>query len=145
MINNYYFFCLGFVRYSVSVGGATKSNVRVTLIDKEGHPKTSSNRLSGVLKVANVKLWWPYLMHENPGYMYSMEVRQHACLFLMEFNTHVTKAMSSWVEKASICLMLPVQDWVMETTAFARSSDLLLSIYLFQFIQNYIEKLPRRL
>lgn len=87
MIINFFFFCLGFVRYNVSVRGAATSNVTVTLIDKEGHPVTSSSKLSGVLEVADVNLWWPYLMHENPGYMYSMEVRQHACLFLMEFNT----------------------------------------------------------
>ncbi|XP_017268026.1 beta-glucuronidase [Kryptolebias marmoratus] len=65
----------GLVRYNVSVRGATTASVKVTFIDKEGHSVASSNEPSGVLKVTDVKLWWPYLMHENPGYLYSMEVR----------------------------------------------------------------------
>ena len=29
----------------------------------------------GVLKVVDATLWWPYLMHERPGFLYNMEVR----------------------------------------------------------------------
>lgn len=65
----------GFVQYNVSVRGATAATLKVTLIDKDGFCVASSTGLSGVLKVAEVKLWWPYLMHENPGYLYSLEVR----------------------------------------------------------------------
>ncbi|XP_037543361.1 beta-glucuronidase-like [Nematolebias whitei] len=65
----------GFVRYNVSVKGATMASVTVTLIDKKGHCVVSSNTSFGVLKVADVKLWWPYLMHEIPGFLYTMEVR----------------------------------------------------------------------
>lgn len=31
--------------------------------------------LSGIIKIEDVKLWWPYLMNENPGYMYTLEVK----------------------------------------------------------------------
>ncbi|MEQ2200246.1 hypothetical protein XENOCAPTIV_025954 [Xenoophorus captivus] len=62
-------------RYSVSVQGAASATVKVTLMDTGGHCVASSNEPSGVLKVADVNLWWPYLMHENPGYLYSLEVR----------------------------------------------------------------------
>ncbi|XP_013875102.1 beta-glucuronidase [Austrofundulus limnaeus] len=65
----------GFVRYNVSVQGASSATLKVTLIDKKGQCVVSSNTPSGVLKVTDVNLWWPYLMHENPGYLYSMEVR----------------------------------------------------------------------
>ncbi|KAK5600411.1 hypothetical protein CRENBAI_021708 [Crenichthys baileyi] len=65
----------GLVRYSVSVQGAASATVKVTLMDTGGHCVASSNEPSGVLKVADVNLWWPYLMHENPGYLYSLEVR----------------------------------------------------------------------
>lgn len=72
------FLCVpGVVRYKVSVQGATTATLKVTLIDKDGRSVASSSKPSGVLKVVDVKLWWPYLMHENPGYLYSMEVRQH--------------------------------------------------------------------
>ncbi|MED6259370.1 hypothetical protein ATANTOWER_021611 [Ataeniobius toweri] len=64
----------GLVRYSVSVQGAASATVKVTLMDTGGHCVASSNESSGVLKVADVNLWWPYLMHENPGYLYSLEV-----------------------------------------------------------------------
>lgn len=70
------FACVGVVTYSVSVQGAASSTVKVTLIDRDGHCVASSNQPSGILKVVDVTLWWPYLMHVNAGYLYSLEVRQ---------------------------------------------------------------------
>lgn len=67
----------GAVRYKVSVRGAASSSLKVTLMDKDGRSVASSNKPSGVLTVVDVRLWWPYLMHESPGYLYSLEVRQH--------------------------------------------------------------------
>lgn len=52
--------------------------MKVTLVDKDGRSVATSSEQSGVLKVADVKLWWPYLMHENPAYLYSLEVRRQA-------------------------------------------------------------------
>lgn len=69
----------GVVKYKVSVQGAATATLKVSLIDKDGRSVASSSEPSGVLKVVDVKLWWPYLMHENPGYLYSMEVRPHVC------------------------------------------------------------------
>ncbi|XP_076024323.1 beta-glucuronidase [Genypterus blacodes] len=65
----------GLVQYSVSVKGAATASIKVTLMDKDRHCVASSTGPSGVLKVADVKLWWPFLMHDTPGYLYSMEVR----------------------------------------------------------------------
>ncbi|KAI3373456.1 hypothetical protein L3Q82_022063 [Scortum barcoo] len=67
----------GLVNYKVSVQGTSSATLKVTLIDKDGHCVASASEPSGLLKVVDVKLWWPYLMHENPGYLYSLEVRQH--------------------------------------------------------------------
>ncbi|XP_036976445.1 beta-glucuronidase [Acanthopagrus latus] len=64
----------GLVKYKVSVQGAATGTIKVTLKDKDGRSVASSSKPSGVLKVEDVNLWWPYLMHENPGYLYSMEV-----------------------------------------------------------------------
>ncbi|KAM6969731.1 beta-glucuronidase [Aplochiton taeniatus] len=66
---------IGLVSYNVSILGGLKATVKVTLSDKGGSCVASSTGLSGVLKVVDVNLWWPYLMHVNPGYLYSMEVR----------------------------------------------------------------------
>lgn len=63
------------VKYEVSVQGAAKATLKVTLMDKDGRCVASSDETSGVLKVVDVNLWWPYLMHDNPAYLYSMEVR----------------------------------------------------------------------
>lgn len=70
----------GLVSYKVSVKGAVTAALKVTLIDKQGHCVASSNGPFGVLKVQDVNLWWPYLTHENPGYLYSMEVRLQICM-----------------------------------------------------------------
>lgn len=67
----------GLVKYGVSMqtAGSSSATVKVTLMDKGGHCVASANEPSGVLKVMDVNLWWPYLMHENAGYLYSLEVR----------------------------------------------------------------------
>uniref|UniRef100_A0A8B9LWG2 Beta-glucuronidase n=1 Tax=Astyanax mexicanus TaxID=7994 RepID=A0A8B9LWG2_ASTMX len=65
----------GFVFYSVSVVSTSKPAVKVSLSSKDGRCVATANGISGVLKVPDVNLWWPYLMHENAGYLYSMEVQ----------------------------------------------------------------------
>ncbi|XP_071386007.1 beta-glucuronidase isoform X1 [Centroberyx affinis] len=69
---------IGLVNYKVSVLGTPTANLKVTLMDKDGRCVASSSGPSGVLKVMDVNLWWPYLMHENPGYLYSVEVHMMA-------------------------------------------------------------------
>ncbi|XP_056313201.1 beta-glucuronidase [Danio aesculapii] len=69
---------IGLVSYNVSVLGGSKAAVKVTLSAKDGRCVASSEGLRGVLKITDVNLWWPYLMHENPGYLYSMEVQASA-------------------------------------------------------------------
>lgn len=73
------------MKYDVRVQGASSATFKVTLTDRDGRSVASSSEPSGVLKVMDVKLWWPYLMHENPGYLYSLEVRRLpvvSCLFM---------------------------------------------------------------
>lgn len=65
----------GFVHYNVTPGGSAKPAVKVTLMDKDGRCVSTADGTLGVLKVPEVNLWWPYLMHQNPGYLYSMEVQ----------------------------------------------------------------------
>lgn len=66
------------VKYKVSVHGTSTFSIKVNLVDKDGRSVATSSEQSGVLKVDDVKLWWPYLMHENPAYLYSLEVRLQA-------------------------------------------------------------------
>ncbi|KAL3284925.1 hypothetical protein HHI36_019057 [Cryptolaemus montrouzieri] len=50
---------------------------RVQLLDKVGETVAtgSCDKGSGQLLVENPKLWWPYLMHERPGYQYTFVVK----------------------------------------------------------------------
>ncbi|XP_061607268.1 beta-glucuronidase isoform X2 [Phyllopteryx taeniolatus] len=64
----------GLVKYKISVQNAAEATVKVTLMDNDRHCVASSSEPSGLLKFSDVKLWWPYLMHENPAYLYSLEV-----------------------------------------------------------------------
>ncbi|XP_018105161.1 beta-glucuronidase isoform X2 [Xenopus laevis] len=64
----------GIINYVVSVVGSESYSVSVTLRDRQGQMVAHSVEANGHLVVADAKLWWPYLMHEEPGYLYSLEV-----------------------------------------------------------------------
>lgn len=36
--------------------------------------ETTTNEMKGYVEIEDVKPWWPYLMHPEPGYLYTMEV-----------------------------------------------------------------------
>ncbi|XP_015501829.1 beta-glucuronidase isoform X2 [Parus major] len=63
------------VQYQVAVVGSTASSLSLSLRDQEGKVVATADGPVGELKVLNPNLWWPYLMHENPGYLYSLEIR----------------------------------------------------------------------
>lgn len=67
-------FELAMVQYQVSVVGSTLYSLSLSLRDQEGKVVATGDGPAGELKVLNPHLWWPYLMHENPGYRYSLEV-----------------------------------------------------------------------
>ncbi|XP_018102417.1 beta-glucuronidase isoform X2 [Xenopus laevis] len=64
----------GIINYVVSVVGSESYSVSVTLRDRQGQVAAHGVETSGHLVVPDAKLWWPYLMHEDPGYLYSLEV-----------------------------------------------------------------------
>ncbi|XP_027522619.1 beta-glucuronidase [Corapipo altera] len=66
------------VQYKVSVVGSTAYSLSLSLRDQEGKVVATGDGPEGELKVLNPNLWWPYLMHENPGYLYSLEVKMQA-------------------------------------------------------------------
>uniref|UniRef100_A0A8C3P750 Beta-glucuronidase n=1 Tax=Chrysemys picta bellii TaxID=8478 RepID=A0A8C3P750_CHRPI len=65
----------GMVRYQVLVRGNTRYSLSLNLREKEGKVVATGEGPIGELKVVEPKLWWPYLMHENPGYLYYLEIR----------------------------------------------------------------------
>ncbi|KAJ8266341.1 hypothetical protein GJAV_G00129290 [Gymnothorax javanicus] len=68
----------GLINYQVSVRGGLNPAVKVTLSDRDGRCVATASGSSGILKIVDVHLWWPFLMHENPGYLYSLEVQARA-------------------------------------------------------------------
>lgn len=76
--NSSKFLVIGIINYDVTLSASnttTDLNSIITLIDKEGHEVVSvSNQLVGRLQVEDAYLWWPYLTHPNPGYLYTLKV-----------------------------------------------------------------------
>ncbi|CAH1109275.1 unnamed protein product [Psylliodes chrysocephalus] len=68
------------LEYNITIlGNATSANsyCKINLIDKENYIVSSNEdagNCNGILKVKNPKLWWPYLMDDDPGYQYTFQV-----------------------------------------------------------------------
>ncbi|XP_063225290.1 beta-glucuronidase isoform X2 [Bacillus rossius redtenbacheri] len=73
---------LGVVEYNVTIGGTDPSEemlCQVTLMDRDGKPVVNGTPgLQGRLEVNAPQLWWPRLMHLDPGYLYTLQVRLEA-------------------------------------------------------------------
>lgn len=47
----------------------------INILDKEGEIVASNNTEEGTVVIADANFWWPYLMHSDPGYLYTMQVK----------------------------------------------------------------------
>ncbi|XP_004380842.1 beta-glucuronidase isoform X1 [Trichechus manatus latirostris] len=65
----------GLVNYQASVQGSARFELAVRLLDAEGQVVAHHTGAQGQLQVPSAHLWWPYLMHSYPAYLYSLEVR----------------------------------------------------------------------
>ncbi|XP_012619547.1 beta-glucuronidase [Microcebus murinus] len=65
----------GLVNYQVFVQGSEHFELEVCLRDEEGKVVAEGTGGRGQLQVPSANLWWPYLMHEHPAYLYSLEVK----------------------------------------------------------------------
>ncbi|XP_044758780.1 beta-glucuronidase isoform X2 [Coccinella septempunctata] len=67
------------ISFNVAFTNCSDENVtcHVQLYDKMGNVVATSicDEGDGKLIVENPKLWWPYLMHEEPGYQYTFEAK----------------------------------------------------------------------
>ncbi|XP_013003707.1 beta-glucuronidase isoform X2 [Cavia porcellus] len=68
----------GLVNYQIVIQGSQHFELQVRLLDMEGNVVAQGTGDEGQLQVPNAHLWWPYLMHEDPAYLYSLEVRMKA-------------------------------------------------------------------
>lgn len=70
----------GIVDFKINLSENITENyrVKVAIYDKEGNnagETIADGSLQGQIVVQNAKLWWPYLMHPEPGYLYTLEAR----------------------------------------------------------------------
>lgn len=47
-------------------------SLQVQLFDREGVQVAEHKDFDGKIVLSNAKLWWPFTMHENPGYLYKI-------------------------------------------------------------------------
>ncbi|XP_069766937.1 beta-glucuronidase isoform X2 [Narcine bancroftii] len=67
---------IGIITYEVSIHGSAHFSLSLKLRDHRGQVVASNidGRPFGQLKLHDPNLWWPYLMHEKPAYLYNLEV-----------------------------------------------------------------------
>lgn len=70
----------------------------VDLLDADGDPVSRAGNsgkdsagFTGKLEVQNANFWWPFMMHQDPGYLYTLEVsiisNRQFLLKLIKYNT----------------------------------------------------------
>lgn len=67
----------GFIVYNVtqkglSDGGSVECLIQI--LDKNDTQVAAANDCAGLIEIGNANFWWPYLMHPNPGYLYTFRV-----------------------------------------------------------------------
>nr|CAD7454600.1 unnamed protein product [Timema tahoe] len=68
----------GVVNFNVSILGLSEDSeepsIAVNLYDRDGQVVAESTGAEGALRVPDANLWWPYIMHPKPAYLYTLEV-----------------------------------------------------------------------
>lgn len=79
---------------------STSNHAKVSIYDKEKNlveSQTVDANLSGYAVIRNVNKWWPYLMHPEPAYLYTIEVKlstpteEIADVYRMKFGVRTLK------------------------------------------------------
>ncbi|XP_070497859.1 beta-glucuronidase [Chironomus tepperi] len=71
----------GLVDYKVVLNDNSTNdfNIKTIIFDRDNNNITesmaSNDTLSGEILIKNPNLWWPYLMHPQPGYLYTIEIQ----------------------------------------------------------------------
>ncbi|KAI4455950.1 beta-glucuronidase [Holotrichia oblita] len=67
----------GYVGYNVSIISLNETeelNVNIALLDKDDIIVATAEGSNGVLNIESPRLWWPYLMDPEPGYLYTLKI-----------------------------------------------------------------------
>ncbi|XP_055243264.2 uncharacterized protein [Gorilla gorilla gorilla] len=80
----------GLVNYQISVKCSNQFKLEVCLLNAENKVVDYQAGTQGQLKVLGANLWWPYLMHEHPAYLYSWESQGLTLLPRLECSGAIT-------------------------------------------------------
>nr|CAD7599134.1 unnamed protein product [Timema genevievae] len=68
----------GLVEYTIVYAGDSGDtddlSITLTLYDRDDQIVATSSGVKGELRIQDVNLWWPYLMHPDPAYLYTLQV-----------------------------------------------------------------------
>nr|CAD7454601.1 unnamed protein product [Timema tahoe] len=68
----------GLVEYTIVYAGDSGDiddlNITLILYDRDDQIVATSSGAKGELRIPDVNLWWPYLMHPDPAYLYTLQV-----------------------------------------------------------------------
>ncbi|XP_076275935.1 beta-glucuronidase-like [Rhynchophorus ferrugineus] len=65
---------IGIIKYNVTVLGHQQKNILILDQNKSIVYAVANFWPEGEISIENPHLWWPYAMHENPGYLYTFRV-----------------------------------------------------------------------
>lgn len=82
------------ISYEVTL--SSEGSCTVDLLDKHGNQVAHSTDCHGLLSVVNPHLWWPYLMSEEYGYLYTLKVSANNSLATDEYLQNVGLRFVSW-------------------------------------------------
>jgi beta-glucuronidase len=84
----------------VTSDNQTSNYAKVLIYDKEKNvvdTQTVDSSMTGEATIRNVEKWWPYLMHPEPGYLYTVEVKlstpteENIDIYRMKFGVRTLK------------------------------------------------------
>lgn len=82
---------------------ADELSVKIHIRNRDGDivatTKSAPNDLKGYIEIDNVMPWWPYLMHPEPGYLYTMEVKKLVKNVTLKINLIQFRVGISFVER----------------------------------------------
>lgn len=91
----------GHVRFDVvQSDNSTSNSAKIAIYDKDEKlvaTQTVGGNLTGEAIIKDVKRWWPYLMHPEPAYLYTIEVRlstpaeENVDVYRMKFGVRTLK------------------------------------------------------
>ncbi|XP_028146428.1 beta-glucuronidase [Diabrotica virgifera virgifera] len=66
----------GLVSYTTTIKGDPAGlSYRIKILDANNEIVAETDTDNGVLEVDDAHFWWPYLMHDDPGYLYTFKVQ----------------------------------------------------------------------